>query len=188
MIKYKTQSLTKYLNDLSARLPAPGGGSAAALNAAMGAGLVSMVINFTLGKPKYAKYEAELKAVLNKTEKLKDDFLNLVDLDVLAFKSKDPRKAMDVSLTLARLCYEGIKITTPLIKKTNINLISDLAIAVIFLESAFSSACFNVDINLKILKDKELTSAVNKELRLKVKFVKQSRAKLEEKVGKIIRG
>ncbi|MCX5669676.1 MAG: cyclodeaminase/cyclohydrolase family protein [Candidatus Omnitrophica bacterium] len=187
-MEYKTQSLTKYLDDLSARLEAPGGGSAAALNAAMGASLVSMVINFTLGKPKYSKYEAELRSVLIKSDKLKDDFLSLVDLDVSAYKSKDPRKAMDVSLMLARLCYEGIKIVAPLIKKTNVNLITDTVIAVIFLESAFSAACFNVQINLKMLKDKELTCLISKELRLKTRFVKHFRVKLEEKVGKIIRG
>ncbi|MDO8489037.1 MAG: cyclodeaminase/cyclohydrolase family protein [Candidatus Omnitrophota bacterium] len=187
-MEYKNKSLTKYLDDLSAKLAAPGGGSAAALNAAMGASLVSMVINFTLGKPAYSKYEAELKASLVKFDKLKNDFLGLVDLDILAFKSKDPRKSMDVPLMLSRLCYEGIKILEPLIKKTNINLISDLAIAAVFLESAFSAACFNIDINLKILNDKKLACAINKELRLKAKMVKQVRVKMEDKVGKIIRG
>lgn len=187
-MEYKNQSLTKYLFDLSAKVDAPGGGSAAALNAAMGASLVSMVINFTLGKTRYSKYEAGLKEILRKSDKLKDDFLSLVDLDVLAYKSKDPRKAMDVPLMLARLCYEGMKLLAPLIRKTNVNLISDLAISAIFLESAFSSAYLNVDINLKMLSDKKLTGAINKELRLKAIAVKQMRAKLEEKVGKIIRG
>ena len=187
-MEYQTQSLTKYLNDLAAKLPAPGGGSAAALNAAMGASLLSMVINFTLGKPKYSKYELELKAAWRKSEKLKDDFLSLVDLDILAYNSRDPRKAMDVSLMSCRLCYEGIKMLEPLIKKTNVNLITDTVIAAIFFESAFSAACFNVGINLKMLKDKELANAVNKELRLKTRFVKSARAKLEEKVGKVIRG
>ncbi len=187
-MKYKTASLTKYLNDLSARLAAPGGGSAAAMNAAMAAGLISMVVNFTLGKPKYSKYEAELKAALRKSNKLKNDFLDLVDLDVAAYKSKDPRKAADVPLMLARLCAEGAKIPPALIKKTNLNLISDLAVAAIFLESAFSAACFNVDINLKILNDHKLTKAINKELRSKAKLIKRIRAQVEEKVGKIIRG
>jgi formiminotetrahydrofolate cyclodeaminase len=187
-MEYKTQSLTKYLNDLSARLDSPGGGSAAALNAAMAASLVSMVINFTLGKAKYSKYEAELKVILRKSDKLKDDFLSLVDLDVLAYKSKDPRKAMDVPLMLARLSCEGIKLLPPLIKKTNPNLISDLAVAVIFLESSFSAACFNVDINLKIVNDNKFARVVNKELRLNAKLVKQIRARMEEKIGKIIRG
>jgi len=184
----KTQSLTKYLNDLSAKLAVPGGGSAAAMNAAMGAALISMVINFTLGKPKYSKDEAELKGILRKSEKLKDDFLNLVDLDVLAYKSRDNRKAMDVPLMLARLCYEGMQILAPLVNKTNLNLISDTVIAAIFFESAFSASCFNVQINLKALNDKKLSVAVNKELSLKAKSVKRIRAKMEAKVGKIIRG
>lgn len=187
-MEYKTESLTKYLNDLSARLSTPGGGSAAAMNAAMAASLISMVVNFTLGKPEYSEYETELKAVLRKSNKLKNDFLDLVDLDVLAYKSKDPRKAADVPLMLARLCYEGEKMLPSLIKKTNLNLISDLAVAAIFLESAFSAACFNVDINLKMLNDHKLIKAVGKELRLKAKSVKQIRAWMEEKVGKIIRG
>jgi len=187
-MEYKTQSLTKYLEDLSARLPAPGGGSAAALNAAMAASLISMVINFTLGKPKYFKYEAELKTILNKSEKLKNDFLNLVDLDVIAYKSKDPRKATDVVLMLARLSSQGIKLLPSLIKKTNLNLSSDLAVAAIFLEASFSAACFNININLKALDDLEFTKAVDKELRLNAKLVKQVRARMEEKIGKIIRG
>ncbi|MDD5107992.1 MAG: cyclodeaminase/cyclohydrolase family protein [Candidatus Omnitrophica bacterium] len=187
-MEYKNQSLIKYLSDLSAKLEAPGGGSAAALNAAMGVSLMSMVIHFTLGKARYSKYEAELKAALVKFDKLKNDFLSLVDLDILAYKSKDPRKAMDVPLMLARLCYEGIKILEPLIKKTNVNLASDMAIAAIFLESAFSAACFNIDINLKILNDMKLVYAVNKELQLKAKMVKRIRTKMEERVGKIIRG
>ncbi|MBI5145023.1 MAG: cyclodeaminase/cyclohydrolase family protein, partial [Candidatus Omnitrophica bacterium] len=60
-MKYREATLKKYSDDLAAKLPAPGGGSAAALAAAMGVSLISMVVNFTLGKPKYAQYERELK-------------------------------------------------------------------------------------------------------------------------------
>ena len=150
-MEYKNQSLIKYLDDLSARLAAPGGGSAAALNAAMGASLISMVVNFTLGKPKYAAFEPELNEILIKSEKLRKDLLDLVDLDVVAYQSKDARKALDVPLMLARLCCEAAKLCPPLIKKGNLNLISDVAVAAILLESAFVSACFNVEINLKNL-------------------------------------
>jgi len=86
---YKDESLEKYLDDLAAKLPAPGGGSAAAMTAAMGVSLISMVVNFTLGKPKYAQYEAELKRILENSEVLRKEFLNLVDLDVAAYKSKN---------------------------------------------------------------------------------------------------
>ena len=88
-MKYKDESLKKYLDDLAARLPAPGGGSAAAFNAAIGAALISMVVNFTLGKPRYAEYENELKKMLEKSERLREEFLNLADLDVTAYKSKN---------------------------------------------------------------------------------------------------
>lgn len=104
------QDLKKYLDDLAGKIPAPGGGSASALTAALGAALVSMVINFTLGKPKYAKYEKSLSAYLEKSEKLRLEFLDLVDLDVLAFRSKNIRKALDVPRTLCRLCFEGIRL------------------------------------------------------------------------------
>jgi formiminotetrahydrofolate cyclodeaminase len=185
---YKDQSIKFYLDDLAAKLPAPGGGSASALNAAMGAALISMVVNFTLGKPKYAGYEKELRGILNKSESLRKEFLRLVDLDVTAYKSKNIRDALNVPFMLARLCFEGIKLCPMLIKKGNINLISDVALAVVFLEAGFVSACFNVDINLKNLGDKKLTRVIREELKQKNKLVKKIRMETEEKVGEIIRG
>src|SRR4030042_6036440 len=105
---YCDKSLKQYLDDLAARLPAPGGGSAAALNAGLGASLISMVVNFTLGKPKYAQYENELKEILEKSESLRREFLDLVDLDVSAYKSKNIKDALDIPLKVCRLCFEAI--------------------------------------------------------------------------------
>jgi len=185
---YKDGSIKQYLDDLAAKLPAPGGGSAAALNAALGISLVSMVVNFTLGKTKYAQYEEELRTILGNAEKLRNEFLNLVDLDVLAYQSKDIRQALDVPLNVCRLCFEAIKLCPPLIKKGNINLISDVAVAAILLESAFVSANFNVEINLKYLKDEKFSRETRKELTQKAKDVKKIRLETEVKVGEIIRG
>ncbi len=185
---YKDQSLTKYLDDLAAKLPAPGGGSAAALTCALGASLISMVVNFTLGKPKYAKYERELKGILDKSERLRKEFLNLVDLDVRAYNSKNLRDALDIPFMVARLSFEGIKLCPPLIKKGNVNLTSDVAVAACFLEAGFASAYFNVEMNLRSLGDKKLTGAMRKELAQKEKQIKNIRQETEAKVGKIIRG
>ena len=187
-MQYKNQNLTKYLDDLSAKLAAPGGGSAAALNAAMGASLISMVVNFTLGKPKYAEFVVELNDILVKAEKLRRDFLNLVDLDVVAYESKDMKKALDVPLALSRLCCEAAQLCPPLIKKGNINLISDVAVAAVFLESAFVAATFNVEINLKSLGQQELTLRIRKELDQMHKIIQKIRKNTEVSVGKIIRG
>lgn len=187
-MEYKNQNLIKYLNDLSAKLSAPGGGSAAALNAAMGASLISMVINFTLGKPKYTAFEPELKEILAKSEKLRNDFLELVDLDVVAYESKNIRKALDVPFMLSKLCFQAAKLCPPLVKKGNINLISDVAVAAIFLESAFVAACFNVEINLKSLADAKLTFKIKRELSQMHKIIFKIRKNTEDSVGKIIRG
>jgi formiminotetrahydrofolate cyclodeaminase len=185
---YKDSSLKKYLDDLAAKLPAPGGGSAAALNAALGASLISMVVNFTLGKSKYAQYEKELKEILRESETLRNEFLNLIDLDVVAYKSKNIRDALDVPFMVARLCFEAAKLCPPLLKKGNVNLISDVAVAAILLESGFASAYFNVGINLKCLGDKKLSRAIRKELTRKEKMIKRIRLQTEGKVGRIIRG
>ncbi len=187
-MSYKNESLRKYLEDLAARSSVPGGGSAAALTASLGAALLSMVINFTLGKPKYEKYEKELKKMLDNSEKLRKEFLELVDLDVVAFKSKNTEDALKVPFMVARLCFEGIKLCPSLIRKGNLNLISDVAVAAVLLESAFVSASFNVEINLKSLKDEKFSIKIRKELGEKEKRIKRIRLLTEEKVGKIIRG
>ena len=187
-MSYKFDTLEKYLNDLAAKLPAPGGGSAAALTASLAASLISMVINFTLGKPKYAQYEVELKKILEESEQLRHRFLDLVDLDVEAYKSRNIRDALDMPLMVARLCAEGIKFCPPLVKKGNINLISDVGVAAVLFEAAYTCAEFNVEINLKGLADKKLTKLIRKELTAKVNLIKKIRSKTEVQVGEIIRG
>jgi methenyltetrahydrofolate cyclohydrolase len=184
---YKNQSLTKYLNDLAAKLPAPGGGSAAALNAAMGACLLSMVVNFTLGKPRYVAFEKELKLILGNSEKLRQAFLRLVDLDVAAFKSGNLKKSLAVPLEVVRLSAKASELCLPLLAKGNPNLASDVGVAAVFLESAFVSARINVEINLRALGDARLSGKTNKELDRMYKTVFKVRKATEAWVGKIIR-
>lgn len=185
---YKDAAVKKYLDDLAAKTATPGGGSAAALCAAMAAGLISMVVNFTLGKTKYREYDQELREILNKSEKLRQEFLRLLDLDIAAYESRNMRDALNVPFMVARLCAEGIKLCPLLIRKGNVNLISDVAVAAVFFESAFTAAYFNVEINLKEIDDKKLALVIRKEFILKAKRIKKIRLAVEERVGKIIRG
>ena len=68
-------TVSGYLADLASDSPAPGGGSAAALCGAQGAGLAAMVASFTIGRKKFADFEENAIAVrdaeLNLVEKLK---------------------------------------------------------------------------------------------------------------------
>jgi formiminotetrahydrofolate cyclodeaminase len=183
---YYNKSLKKYLDDLAAKLPAPGGGSAAALVAALGVSLIGMVINFTQGRPKYARYQTDLDKMLSVSERIRKRFLELVDLDVAAFKSRDINKALSVPLEITKLCFETMKLCPPLVKKGNINLVSDVAVAAILLEAGFSSALFNVRINLKYLKDKKRKNRIIKESDKARGFLLKTRQNLEARIDEII--
>jgi len=185
---YSNKSIEVYIRDLAAKLPAPGGGSAAALTASTGAALISMVVNFTLGKPKYAKYEQELQSILEKSESLRKRFLALVDEDVEAYKSRNMADSLRVPHQVCDLCVEAALLCRPLLTKSNKNLISDVAVAAILLEAAFASAYFNVEINLRTLTDKKIVSVMRRQLLGKQKIIIKLRQKTEETVGKIIRG
>lgn len=174
---YKEQ-LKKYLDDLAANLPAPGGGSAAALTAATGVALISMVANFTIGKEKYKAVEGQIKRILSSSEELREKLTTLVDEDVAAYKKlsqgfnlpkdspEDKRKraqtvqqglkeALATPLEVCKCCHQAIKLCPAIAEKGNLNLISDVGVAAALLTSAFQSALLNVEINLKSIKDEQ---------------------------------
>ena len=126
--------------------------------------------------------------MLRKSEELRQEFLKLVDLDVEAYKSKDVRRALEVPLSLCRLAEAAALLCPALVEKGNPNLISDVAVAAVLLESAFVSGYYNVLINLKMLNDDSLSREIQQELGQKDKIIKKIRQDTEEKVGKIIRG
>jgi formiminotetrahydrofolate cyclodeaminase len=185
---YKDESLTQYLQDLAKKIPAPGGGSASAMAAALGASLLSMVINFTLGKPKYSVFEEELAAALQDTERMRLEFLRLVDEDVAAYSSKDLERSLEIPLLICRLCNEAALLCPALCKKGNVNLISDVAVAIDLIEAAFQGAYWNVDINLKILDDSARAAEIRQELDGYKKTILGIRNETEVTIGKIIRG
>ena len=75
-------SLELFLDALASRKPTPSGGSAAAVMGAMGAALVSMVCNLTIGRTQYRAVEEELKFVLTKAEELRRDLTKMIEEDV----------------------------------------------------------------------------------------------------------
>ena len=78
-------SLTEFAQVLGSDAPAPGGGSAAALSAANGISLTKMVCELTLGKKKYAEFEAEIAQVHAESARLQESLLTAIDKDTEAF-------------------------------------------------------------------------------------------------------
>ena len=66
-------SVREFSERLASNDPTPGGGSAAALAGALGAGLVSMVCNFTVGRERYADVEEAMREVLGRAEQLRGE-------------------------------------------------------------------------------------------------------------------
>src|SRR2546423_13718350 len=80
-------SVREFSRALAGKQPTPGGGGAAALAGALGAGLVSMVCNYTVGREKYAEVDEEMRALLARSEELRRELERAVEHDVAAYGS-----------------------------------------------------------------------------------------------------
>ena len=76
-----------FLTSLGSGDPTPGGGAAASLSSAMGASLLMMVANHTIGKQKYAEFEELNKRVRDEAEAMLGRFIQGMDNDAEAFKA-----------------------------------------------------------------------------------------------------
>ena len=173
----KDSSVQKFLDDLASQAPTPGGGGAAAIMGAMGAALLSMVCNLTVGKKNYVEVEEDMKAALKQAEDLRERVTGMINDDVQVFnqvmgaygmpRETDEQKAersqaiqdalkaaTDVPLACARVCAEIIELSKAVTAKGNTNVISDAGVAVLAAHAALRSAALNVYINVGNIKDR----------------------------------
>jgi methenyltetrahydrofolate cyclohydrolase len=199
-------SIEKFLDDLAGGNPTPGGGSAAAIMGAMGAALVSMVCNVTIGKKGYEGVEAEMRAVLHESEKVRKRLTDMVAEDIAAFDSimaayKLPkatdedklarsaaiqaglRRATETPLDCARVCAEVIVLARRASEHGYLNVISDGGVGVLAGFTGLRSAALNVYINAPALKDRTFAEQATAELEKLVEFC----AAESEAVYKIVR-
>ena len=176
---YRDGSITKYLEDAAAGIPAPGGGSVSAFAGALATTMGSMAANFTVGKKKFREVEPRVKEALGELAALRAKLLELTDEDVEAYgvvsaaygmpkgtpEERTARSAkiqealvvaMDVPLRTVRACRDVITELAALVDIANPNLISDVGVSAILAEAALRGARLNVEINLAFLKDEEL--------------------------------
>ena len=160
MKKFKDHTLSEYLDRLSAREPVPGGGSAAALSSALGAGLIAMVTQYSLGKGKPAAVEAKLNKILVKAVDIRSQLFEMVDedakayLDVVAARKLDKnaqkkaaQKAFAVPRLICRLSYQAVELTPYLVDNGNPYLMSDVEVALELLLAGYHSAIVMVKAN-----------------------------------------
>ena len=171
-------SLDEFLERLASAAPTPGGGSAAAIMGAMGAALVSMVCNVSIGKKGCEAVEPELLAIRAESEACRSRLNAMIAEDVAAFdglmaayklpKASDEDKAhrsaaIQASLTRATLvpldCARTCAAVMALARRAGehgyVGVVSDAGVGVLAAYAALRGAALNVFINAPALKDRE---------------------------------
>lgn len=155
--------------------------------AAVGAGLVEMVCNLTIGKPRYAEHEEVMRAALMTASELRLSAGQLAAEDAVAFgavsaayrlpketpQDKAARAqeiqaalvdAADVPLRVAAVAAELIGLADRILAGANVNVISDVAVAASAGRAALDSAVINVEINLSAMSDASARAVLRGEL------------------------
>ncbi len=195
--------ITEYLDKAAAGTAVPGGGSVAALNAALAAGLTEMVANLTVGKKGYEAAEEEMKTLAGQASRLRNKLTAAIDQDADAYtkvmaayrlpRATDAEKAVRkqkiqdaikqaalVPLEVARDALAVLDLAGRAIRKGNKNAASDGAAAAMNARTAALAAIYNVRINLSAIDDEGLVEKLEQEVKaLQSKVVEKENEALE---------
>ena len=182
---FRDLTLGAFAERLASPDPVPGGGSASAVAASLGASLVAMVATLSQGRPRYGDHAALHEAAAPAARRLSDELLALADEDAAAYAAcaialKLPREAFadkefrdqqvretakvaaEVPLRCVEKCHEVLVLAEALAGRSNTNASSDLRVAALLLQAAGHGAAENVLVNLPLIGMNEWTQATEK--------------------------
>ncbi len=181
--------IKQYLERAAAGTAVPGGGSVAALNAALAAGLTEMVANLTVGKKGYEAVEEKMRNIARQAADLRQALTVAIDTDAEAYGEvmdayKLPQETEDqkqlrrekiqeafklaarVPLEVATHAARVLGLAEKAIDSSNKNAVSDGLVAAMNARTATLAALYNVKINLASIEDdefvKKLAAEVNR--------------------------
>ncbi len=201
MMDIRAQSIGDFLDELASGSATPGGGAGAGIAGAMGAALLSMVANLTIGRKKYAEVEEEMQAILQRTEAIRAEMTNLAQLDAHVFERvmgayRMPRETeaqqsartaaiqntlMDATQVPLKVATQGAELfdfAPVLAAKGNTNAVSDVGVGLLLADAAMRGALMNVDINLALIDDEAFKAGV----RQRVATLREGRDELKAQV------
>jgi glutamate formiminotransferase/formiminotetrahydrofolate cyclodeaminase len=202
-----SMNLVDFCAELASDSPAPGGGSIAALNGALSAGLSAMVGNLTYGKKGYEKVREEMESVAEKAQPLKDFFIEAIDKDTEAFnclmaafslpkKSDEEKKtrqdAVDeatkgatmVPFAVLEKSRTAAELALVTVMKGNRNSLSDAGVAGLTAAVCAEGALYNVLINTQEMADGSFRSETRAQARKLCAAVLETVAKIRAAMDK----
>ena len=177
-------SVRGFIEEIANRSSAPGGGSASAAIAAIGAGLGCMVGQLTYGIRKFENVDKEMRSLIPPLYDAVQKLIPMIDADTNAFndymdalrlpKNTDEekkirtaamqaglKKAIQIPLTTMQYADECWKAMMKVAKYGNIASKSDVEVGVSALAMGIWGAYKNVLINLKDIKDENFIKEIN---------------------------
>jgi formiminotetrahydrofolate cyclodeaminase len=162
---------------LASDSPVPGGGSGAAVSAALGASFIVMVARITRDKPEFAESGPNLDRIAVEADGLRRLFLTLVDRDAAAYArfaavagTPDAEAALRdcvaPPLEMLDSAAQALRLARELSEAYYPPTASDIGIAALSLETAARGAYLTVHTNLKHLKDGVFVREMSEKSRL----------------------
>jgi len=175
--------LDEFNDLLSTDAPAPGGGSVAALCAAMSGALSAMVSNLTIDKKGYEKVQDKVRELAPIGQDIKLRALECIDKDTDAFYAmmdamrlpkktpeeiivrdaaveKSTQNAILIPFETLKISLEGLELAQQVAAVGNTNALSDAGVAGLTALAAAKAAYYNIRINLPGITDEAFTKDI----------------------------
>jgi len=179
--------ITKFLEKIAAGTAVPGGGSVAALNAALAASLTEMVANLTVGKKGYEAAEKDMREIAARASGFRKKLAKDIDNDAAAYNevlkafkmAKNTEKDIDrrtkaiqagfknaalVPLGVARDALNVMELIGKVVRKGNKNAAIDGAVGALAARAAIIGALYNVKTNLNFIDDHKFVKEMTQEV------------------------
>lgn len=168
--------LRDFIAAVAAPTPTPGGGSVAALVAALSVALARMVAGLARDRKGYEAEKADLERLETRAAEIQSRLEGLVKEDAAAYEtvltaSRRPRgtdeerasrveamqsayrRAAEVPLETMRLGVEALELASLAAEKGSRSATTDAGVAILLAEAAIRSAALNVRVNLASIRD-----------------------------------
>lgn len=177
-MKLQDLLLKEFLEKTASNEPVPGGGSSAALNAAMATALTEMVANLTIGRKKFADADERMREIAAVMSAQRSRFLEDIDRDAEAYrqvmeayrlpketeKEQQLRDAMIqeatkeaslIPMEVAESAFSLLETMRETLQRGNPNAATDGLVGMMNCRTAILSALLNVRVNLGGIRDEK---------------------------------